>query len=140
MKITRYRTVEEEDHVPVTLNGFRGWEFTSGPTTGADFDVFARLFKACIKKSLPPGATLVNCSSGHYILSGFVQREDKFVYFSISDVRHFPEKWHKDILVRTAKCETDYTGGSNGYATLETFTDAVNRLLGGERLPPRLPI
>jgi len=127
------RVFYEEDTVPEKLMDFKGWEFTSGPTTGQDFTVFFRLFISYVKKNLPDGASLVNVSKGHYGLSGFVQRGDKFVYFSISDVRHFPEDWHKNILVRTAKSEKDYTGGSNGYTTLERFSDAMNRLFGVER-------
>jgi len=138
MRVTRI--VAETAYVPKNLNGFRNWEFTSGSTTGQDFHVFARLFKKCIEGSLPPGSKLVEFNKGHYYVSGFVQKSDKFVYFSISDVRHFPGKWHGDILVRTAKSDTDYTGGSNGYITLERFAEAVNRLLDGERLPPRLPV
>ena len=138
MKITRYRAVDGEALVPEKLNGFRDWEFSNGSTTGADFQVFARLFKACIKKSLPPDAQLVEFHKGHYYLSGFSQRGDRFVYFSISDVRHFPNAWHSNILIRTARSAKDYTGGSNGYTTLERFSEDVERLLGGERLLKQL--
>lgn len=138
MKMLREHVTVEEVDIPEKLDGFKGWEFSSGPTTGADFQVFARLFRKCIRQTLLPGTHLVNVSTGHYYISGFVQREDKFVYFSISDVRHFPGKWHKEILVRTAKSEEDYTGGSNGYTTLERFSDAVQRLLGGIERPSLL--
>lgn len=131
MKMIRERVVLEEEEIPEKLNDFKGWEFSSGSTTGADFRVFARLFRKCIRQTLPPGASLVNVSTGHYYVSGFIKRGDKFVYFSISDVRHFPGKWHENILVRTAKSETDYTGGSNGYTTLERFSENVERLFGG---------
>jgi hypothetical protein len=121
--------VEEEATIPKTLNEFKTWEFTSGPTTGEDFKVFARMFKSHITKSLPEGARLVQFNIGHYYLSGFIQRDDRFVYFSISDVRFFPSAWHQHILVRTAESDRDYTGGSNGYTTLGEFTNAVNGLL-----------
>lgn len=135
MKMIRERVVNEEVEIPEKLNDFKGWEFSSGPTTGADFQVFARLFRKCIRQSLSPGTRLVNVNTGHYDLSGFVQRGDKFVYFSISDVRHFPEEWHRNILVRTAQSETDYTGGSNDYTTLERFSNAMDRLFGGTERP-----
>lgn len=135
MKIVRERIVVEEEDIPEKLNDFKGWEFSSGPTTGADFQIFARLFRKCIRQTLPPGTHLVNVSTGHYYISGFVQRGDKFVYFSISDVRHFPGEWHRNILVRTAKSEKDYTGGSNGYTALERFSDAMDRLFGVTERP-----
>lgn len=135
MKMARERVVYDEVEIPEKLNDFKGWEFSSGPTTGADFQVFARLFRQSIKRSLPAGTKLVNVSTGHYYISGFIQRGDKFVYFSISDVRHFPGAWHKNILVRTAKSEKDYTGGSNDYTTLERFDDAMDRLFGVTERP-----
>ena len=129
MQITRENVSYTTQEVPNTLGGFKNWEFTSGPTTDVDFKVFARLFRKQIQKSLPPGAELVNASNGHYYISGFVKRDSNFVYFSISDVRYFPGEWYKNILVRTAKHEKDYTGGSNRYTTLENFTNDVDRLL-----------
>ena len=141
MKIKRYRVMVEEVEIPQDLHAFKDWEFSSGSTTGEDFKVFSRKFKSCIRKFLPEGAHLVKFCSGHYDLSGFVQRGENLIYFSISDVRHFPGRWHNDILVRTAQSDTDYTGGSNNYTTLAEFSDAVDRLLGGTgRLQPRLPV
>ena len=133
MKMSRYHTVTEVIDIPETISGFKGWEFSSGTTTGVDFTIFYRLFIQSIKRSLPAGTKLVNASKNHYCLSGFVQRENKFVYFSISDVRHFPEKWHKEILIRTAEHDKDYTGGSNGYTTLENFAREVERMLGTDQ-------
>ena len=127
--ITKYETVSYEVEVPRTLQGFNNWEFSSGSTTGEDFKIFARLFKKFIMSKLPSGANLVNFSRGHYFLSGFVEKNGKFAYFSISDVRHFPDEWRKNILVRTAKSEHDYTGGSNCYTTLQDFGQGIKNLL-----------
>ena len=127
--MTRYRVIEEEVDVPKTLEGFKDWEFSSGGTTGEDFNTFARLFKKHIQKSLPIGSNLVAFSKGHYYVSGFVERGGKFVYFSVSDVRHFPGSWQNNILVRTARNEKDYTGGGNNYTNLEFFAVKVLNLL-----------
>lgn len=129
MKITRERVEYYSEAVPETLAGFMAWEFTSGGTTGEDFKRFAGLFRAEIKRSLPDGAELITGKPGHYYLSGFIKRGDKFVYWSISDVRFFPGAWHKSILVRTAQHDRDYTGGINCSTTLEHFRDSVAHLL-----------
>ena len=129
MKITRARVTYYDEEVPSTLLGFKGWEFSSGSTKGEDFKRFARLFRNHIKKVIPVGSKLVEFNVGHYYISGFVEKNSKFVYFSISDVRFFPEEWHDNILIRTAKYEKDYRGGSNGYTTLENFDREVRRLL-----------
>ena len=66
---------------------------------------------------------------GFYCASGFIERDGKFVYFSISDVRHFQHVWSTAILVRTAKDGHDYTGGNNNFADLAGFEPLVDRLL-----------
>ena len=128
MKITRQSIQTYEEEVPDTLNKYRNWEFSSGGIAGEDFRVFAKLFKKYVKSSLPAGATL-RFNLNHYCLSGFIGRESKFIYFSISDVRHFPGDWHNKILIRTAKSEQDFTGGSNCYTSLEDFAENVELLL-----------
>ena len=130
MKMTRSRVITWEDEIPKTLAGFRDWEFSSGSTTGGDFKVFARLFREAVKRALIHGARLVDFSAGHYDISGFIEKDGRFVYFSTSDVRGFSGEWHSNILIRTAKHQKDYTGGSNGYTTLERFSGDVATLLG----------
>jgi len=129
MEITKSKTTYYKETVPEDLEGFKNWQFTSGGTTGADFKVFARLFVSNLNKQLKGAALRIcNYSAGHYILSGFVTNGEKFVYFSISDVRHFPSGWHNDILIRTAKDDKDYTGGTNRSCSLADFAQAVSKL------------
>lgn len=107
------------ENMPNSLEAFKNWEFSSGVTTGLDFKVFSRLFKRELKRQLSAyGIKLVRFNVGHYYLSGFVEKNNKFAYFSISDVRYFPDAWHSNILIRTAKSASDYTGGSNSYTSL----------------------
>jgi len=129
VKITRTHVIETEEEIPETLDGFRTWVFTSGPTADADFRFFAKHYRKFVRTNLPRASTLAEFSIGHYELSGFIQRQDRFVYFSISDVRHFPGKWIDNILVRTAKHARDYTGGPNNYTNLAGFRDEVDHLL-----------
>ncbi len=128
-KITRQVITSYEEEIPNTLEKFKSWVFSSGGTTGEDFKVFARAFRSYVKKNLPPNSILVSFNTGHYYISGFVKRGDKYVYFSISDVRHFSGSWIDDILIRTAKHEKDYTGGCNNSTTLEKFSLNVEQLL-----------
>ena len=86
-------------------------------------------FKKLVERNLPPNAKLVDYIRGFYCVSGFIERDGKFVYFSISDIRHFPNKGVADILVRTAKDSHDYTGGINNFADLAGFEPLVDRLL-----------
>ena len=132
MKITRQRIITYEEEIPGTLSKFKDWEFSSSSIAGEDFEVFVKLFKKYIRGHLPAGAKLHKFNPSHYCLSGFISKGDKFIYFSIPDVRYFPRRWQDNILIRTAKSEQDYTGGSNNYTSLEDFTGDVERLLGKE--------
>ena len=105
------------------------WKFSSGLKTGPDFEEFAKDFKRSIIGRLPTNAKLVKWHTGHYRLSGFVQSGEKFVYFSIPDVRYSPNGWYNSILVRVAKSEDDYTGGTNHFISLKDFYAKVKQLL-----------
>ena len=107
---------------------WNGFSFKSSSGLTPEFAAFAKDFKKHIATHLPNNAMLVNFSREHFYCSGFIKRGEKYCYFSISDVRHFGD-WQTNILVRTAKGEKDYTGGSNCYATLENFTERVEALL-----------
>jgi hypothetical protein len=88
-----------------------------------------RDFRSELKRQLPEDSKLLMSKPNHFDASGFVQRGEKFVYFSVSDIRFWQDQWYKHILIRTAKSERDYTGGSNNYTTLERFERDVDFLL-----------
>ena len=101
----------------------------------SDFSHFTKikqLFKKFVKSNLSEDTTLVSYSAGHYYVSGFIEKEGRLVYFSISDVRYFHGEWCKDILVRTAKYIKDYSGGINYHTDIERFHTAVDKMLAIE--------
>ena len=105
----------------------KGFYFESSSGKTEEFTAFARTFRSEAKKACGKiSAELVNFSVGHFECYGFVQRGGRFVYFSISDVRHFPETC---LLIRTAKDARDFTGGSNRYCDMGDFSKAVDNLL-----------
>ena len=68
----------------------------------------------------------IKFSVGHFYISGFIEKLDgTFVYFSTSDVRHFPGEWYHHILYRSAKSLTDCTGGSNHFTSLDKLVEAA---------------
>ena len=130
--IIRENITYTEEQVPHTLAGFKTWKFSSGSVIDEDFRVFARLFKKYVSNNLPEGSSLAKYNRGHYDISGFVERQGRFVYFSIPDVRFFPGEWFGNVLIRTAKSAEDYTGGNNCYTILSQFKQNVQRLLQAE--------
>lgn len=67
---------------------------------------------------------------GHFYFYGFLEnkKNGKLVYFSCSDVRHFPDEWFNHLLIRTAENDTDWTGGSNNYCRLPEIADKAKQL------------
>lgn len=108
-----------------------GHRFQTSCGTTPEFAKFAREFKAAIREQLGPSYELVAFNRGHFCCSGFARRGEKFIYFSISDVRFFGTSWVDRILIRTAKHETDYTGGRNQQTNLENFGRVADQIFTG---------
>lgn len=62
------------------------------------------------------GATSSKLKVNHVDISGFVQFADKFTYLSLSNIG-----WGEcdNVLIRTAKHNKDYSGGSNNWIDLD---------------------
>lgn len=106
------------------------YEFESSSVTTEKFASFARCYRAHLKKILGENFSLIRFFRGHFCISGFIKNNHtgKIVYFDTSDVRYNLEAWRKDILIRTAVNDKDFTGGINNYCTLETFKSMAERL------------
>jgi len=108
-------------------------EFESSSSKTPEFKQFARDFFSDLKK-LCEGYEIVSKNVGHFYVSGFLKKDDKFVYFSASDVRHFPNEWFNRVLIRTAKNEKDYTGGNNTYTKFKDIKNSVDNLLQNSKV------
>jgi hypothetical protein len=97
--------------------------FESSTVKTSEFKSFARAFKGDIKELIQNDFELVSFNTGHFQVSGFLKfnLNENYIYFSISDVRHFPNKWKTNILIRKAEHDKDFSGGSNNFTTLENF-------------------
>jgi len=105
------------------------YKFQSAPRTGADFKQFAKDLRKEIKRQLrQTGCQMAKYNVGHFEVSGFVEKDGKFVYFCVGDVRYKPN-WHADVLIRTAESTTDFRGGMNNRTSLESFGENVRKLL-----------
>ena len=104
------------------------FESSSGLTE--EFAQFAKDFKKELVKRVSMEWELVNWSRGHFEVSGFLKNKTtgKYIYFSTSDVRHFPNSWYNDILIRTAEHDKDYTGGSNRSTSWISLPENLKRL------------
>ena len=101
-----------------------------------DAKLFARDFKSVVKDLFKDDdISLVGWLVGHFFVSGFLKKGDRYVYFSRNIERYGKavdvegHSWRNEhILVRKAKSDKDYTGGSNNFSTLLGFKETVLRL------------
>jgi len=88
-------------------------------------------------------AELVNHSYGHYDMSGFIKRGDRYVYFSYDNgcghggrthvvLKDQMTTWTCPLLIRTAADSKDFRGGGNHYTSFERCQEMINDLLNTE--------
>lgn len=118
------------------VSDYSNYQFESSTEKTKEFTSFATKFKNVIKSILEetnPNCILDSFNVGHFYVSGFIknQENNKFVYFSISDVRCSSVRHYvlDRILVRTAQHNKDSTGGANNFVELENFKFKLERLL-----------
>lgn len=105
------------------------------PDDGAFMSRGAKSFASYVKRQFKEvfgkhGITVDSFMVGHYYFSGFLSCGGKYVYFSYNIPRYGePIRFDTDrFLIRTAKSQTDYTGGHNNYAVLADLVESVENL------------
>ena len=112
-----------------SLAEYVGYEFQSATYRTPEYISFERKYRNYIKKHLPDGFSIHQFNNNHFEFSCVIKTDkDKFIYFSIPDVRFFPEEWKDDILIREMEHEKDWTGKSNNRTTLETMKEDILEL------------
>lgn len=102
-------------------------EFMSTSYETDEFREFVSAFQSDIKKILKPYMKKIEFHKGHFDVSCMVQLlNNQIWYLSLGDIR-----WDKGtMLVRTAEHFKDWTGGSNGFVTVDKNfkTNLLNHL------------
>lgn len=114
-----------------------GIQFSSGPYTGEDYKQFQRAMRTDLRRQArEAGLELYTFSNGHYEFSAVLRNPEnnRFIYVSIPDVRHWQDQWNSHVLYRTMKHEKDWTGGGNHFGTWENIGQAALELSGGKTL------
>lgn len=118
--------MDKIERMSAVMKKWKNHYFESSCYKTEDFKAFAGDLKKYINKNLPPSSKLVNWSVGHFYVSGFIQKGEQYVYFSLRDVRGYD--WYDNVLIRTAAHCKDYTGGRNNYTSIEFFGQSVQNL------------
>ena len=115
-----------------------------GSTVSPEFHSFQVAFINAMRKIAKTiGAEIVNHSYGHYDVSGFFKKGDKYVYFSYSNGCGYGGRTHiilkgghewdcgccAPLLIRTAEHEKDYHGGTNNFRPFTQCEELIEKLL-----------
>ena len=108
-----------------------------GPVMSEQFKKFQTSFFNTMRKiAKSMDAELVNPIRGHYYISGFIKKVDKYVYFNYSNFTNRAVAnlkgdigWNSPMLVRLADSDHDYTGHENHHTTFEKCDSIIFKLL-----------
>ena len=97
-----------------------------GSVVSDEFKDFVNDFKKTVNSI--KDVSLEKFSSGHYDVSGFVSKDDKYAYFSYSVPRgEQPIDGNTNgvygILIRTADSSNDYRGGVNHFTNFDKLEE-----------------
>ena len=114
----------------MTLAQFVGCDFESSSGLTPEFASFAEAFKSHLKSELGKDFDIVKFNCGHFYVSSFFRNRSngKMAYMSVSDVRFSKDEWNSRVLVRTAKDDVDYSGGSNCFCRLSGLPETLHKL------------
>lgn len=111
----------------------------AGSHVSKEFHSFQVAFMNAMRKIAESlGGEVINPSYGHYDMSGFIKRGDRYVYFSydngcgVGGRTHVVLKGDGPLLLRTAAHGRDYRGGTNNYEPFETCEEVISKLLNTE--------
>jgi len=101
------------------VKDYKNTNFVSSCERTEQYVKFERLCKSEIKKQCKDnGINLHKFNGNHFCWSAVLEKDGKFIYVSMSDVRFFGN-WYDAILIRTMAHEKDWSGGANHYCSFD---------------------
>lgn len=106
------------------------------------FNAFQNAMKREIKRLCGEiNANLVSYNKGYMYMSGFVERDGHYVYFSYEDIENTKAILSScngaagPFMIRTASGPKDFRGGINHFIPFIHFSEEVDKLLKEEHIP-----
>lgn len=107
-----------------------------GGTTSPMYKEFEKDYRKFLRKICKKiGANLHKFNPNHYEFSAILEKDGKYIYFSISDTRYFKNEWCNHILIRTMAHDHDWRGGTNNYTDLDHLEIDLINLFQTEHRP-----
>ena len=108
-----------------------------GSVVSKEFSQFQNAFKREVERlAQESGAKLVSYRKGHYDMSGFIEKDGIYVYFSYGALDRTKVQltsssrtdFISPLLMRTAKNEKDYHGGTNNHVHFSELANTMEWL------------
>ena len=111
-----------------SVKTYRNYQFESSTIRTMEYIMFERQCKKeltaqCKKYGIKVHKFIPN----HFEWSAVLEKDGKFVYVRMSDVRFW--NWYDDILIRTMEHDCDWRGGSNNSCSFDKIGETADRLL-----------
>lgn len=102
-----------------------------GGFVSEEYHQFQKGLYADLKKTAKKiGAEIIKKNYGHYYESFFFKKNDQFIYVNHEDINRTLISFDKSnfFLVRYAKDENDYRGGTNQYCSFLELEDKLSQM------------
>ena len=111
----------------MTIEQYNGYAFKSSCEKTPEYAAFEKQCKKELKAQCEKaGFNLHSFHPNHFCWSAVLEKDGKFIYVSLSDVRYC--KWYNDVLIRTMAHDKDWHGGNNNRCAFNEIGDTALRL------------
>ena len=107
----------------------------AGSTMSKEANSFVKAFKNMLSRELESdGIEIINFEPNHYDCSGFLKKDNNYIYISYSIPRggyriDFNACNAQDgVLYRTAESDRDYRGGFNNFSSLYNLPSNIRKM------------
>ena len=111
----------------MTIRQYKGYAFESSCDRTPEYVAFEKQCKKELKAQCKKaGFNLHTFHPNHFEWSAVLEKDGKFIYVSLSDVRYWD--WYNNVLIRTMAHAEDWHGGSNNRCSFNEIGDTALRL------------
>lgn len=113
----------------MSVKDFKGYYFESDVVRTAEYIAFEKQCRKELSEQCKNfGFKIHKFNPKHFEWSAVLEKGGEYVYVSLSDVRSW-KNWYDNVLIRTMKHETDWTGEENNKCSFNEIGTYANILL-----------
>lgn len=118
---------ETKTPIIMTIKQYQGHKFQTSCDKTKEYADFEKQCKKELKAQCKKeGFNLHSFNPNHFEWSAVFEKDGKFIYVSLSDVRYW--NWYDKMLIRTMAHDKDWSGGTNRYCSFDEIGSTATRL------------